>query len=171
MTTKTLQGTLTGLFENERSDSAILDKSQRITLKKGTAKDLAEWKGKVVKVTAKENLFNGRKTYISEGVELVGDAVDVGGSSNTGYMGHSTGGEYSNQRQQSIVFQSMVKVAAEIEIHNATIGKREVDMKNVLRCGFSLARLAYNPDLFKPNPNNQTTETSSSVEDVDSSAI
>lgn len=151
-------GKITGVFENEKSDAVMVGKT-KVILKKGTGGGLLQHKGANVTINAKESEHQGK-------VYLHADSKDIhleeGGT--TGTVGTTTGGKFTQSsqamtdgRQESIVFQNAMAHATAITLHNS--GGKQVELKDVLRLAYSIARIAVKPDLFRPNPNTDKQET------------
>lgn len=155
MSSTVLKGVVTGIFENERNDVLILDRNTRISMFKGSAKDLFAYKGQAVRVATRITEKDGNTYYNSSPSQVTAD----GGAGATGGGGQGNKRMNNSDVQESIVFQSMAKVAIELLTHNAALEKRKISTEELIGLAKELASVAI-------NPNKEGLGTASSSEDT-----
>lgn len=151
----TLSGTVTGIFVNDNNTVLVLDKdkSKRISFFKDATDKLQQYKGRAVTITAKIVEKGGTTYYNStpEQITTTGSAIPSSTFSRNSYD--------DKEKQESIVWQSMSKVAIEMLKHNATLRKTDITLEDLESLTKTLARQAYKPNLF-----NKTDESAKSVD-------
>lgn len=159
---KVVNGILTGVYENDKSDKIVIDGTTQIILKKGTGGPLKQLQGQSIQVLVLEKEFNG-KTYlnvVNPERDITAMSTNNSKSTNETKSVGNTYQRFSPAERESIVFQKMAEVAARVLTANALVTKEVITDKQFLSKTYSLARLAMKPDLFRPKPETATNEAS-----------
>ena len=148
----TITGILSEIKTQERSDAAIIG-SKKVTLKKGEGQKILGLRGHSVTVEAKEGEWNGKTTYLAQGAVTSTSGGIVEPVNNLAPQQQRTG--YTDTKQESIIFQGVLKSMVEFAKYTSDMPpqRQDAEFKRLLSLTYRSARLASNPDLFRPNPN------------------
>jgi len=143
--TNTLQGKVTGVFDNEKYAVVSLDgkDGKRISVPKNEFNDFMRLKGSNITLTVDEREFQGKTYYNSKVANITSSDK---GSSKGGSAGSSMG-VTGNEKDHLIVRQNALAHATAIAIHNA--GKNPVTLEMVLELASEIEAAVFSKDFAR----------------------